>query len=88
MARAGMARPRVSWMTQADDRILETLADSDLVLSPRVLAVNTDYSRHYVSARLGELRDAGLVDRVDDGLYRITDRGRAYLEGELDSDDL
>lgn len=75
-------------MTQADDRILETLADSDLVLSPRVLSTNTDYSRHYLSTRLGELRDSGLVDRVDEGLYQITDRGRAYLDGELDASEL
>ena len=75
-------------MTQADDRILETLGDSDLVLSPRVLSANTDYSRHYLSTRLGKLRDAGLVDRVDEGLYRITDRGVAYLEGELDAEEL
>ncbi|WP_226004101.1 winged helix-turn-helix domain-containing protein [Natrinema salinisoli] len=75
-------------MTQADDRILETLADSNLILSPRVLSANIDYSRHYLSTRLGTLRDAGLVDRVDEGLYQITDRGRAYLEGELDTEDL
>ncbi|ADB60841.1 hypothetical protein Htur_1956 [Haloterrigena turkmenica DSM 5511] len=75
-------------MTQADDRILETLADSGLVLSPRVLSANTDYSRHYLSTRLGNLRDAGLVDRIDEGLYRITDLGRAYLEGDLEADEL
>lgn len=83
-----MRRPRVSWMTQADDRILETLADSNLILSPRVLSANIDYSRHYLSTRLGKLHDAGLVDRVDEGLYRITDRGQAYLQGDLDADDL
>lgn len=75
-------------MTQADDRILETLAASDLILSPRVLAVNIDYSRHYLSTRLGKLRDAELVERVDDGLYRITDRGRSYLEGDLEAVEL
>ena len=75
-------------MTQADDRILETLAASDLILSPRVLAVNIDYSRHYLSTRLGKLRDAELVERVDDGLYQITDRGRSYLEGDLEAVEL
>ncbi|OIB56281.1 MarR family transcriptional regulator [Natrialba sp. SSL1] len=75
-------------MTQADDRILETLSDSELILSPRVLAVNTDYSRHYLSTRLGKLHDADLVDRVDEGLYQITDRGRAYLNGDLEADEL
>ena len=75
-------------MTQADGRILEALADSGLVLSPRILAVNTDYSRHYVSRRLGKLQDADLVEKVDEGLYRITENGLDYLSGDLDADDL
>lgn len=83
-----MRRPRVSWMTQADGRILETLAESDLVLSPRILAVNTDYSRHYVSRRLGKLRDAGLVEKIDEGLYQITQKGQDYLAGDIGADDI
>ncbi|RQG87043.1 MarR family transcriptional regulator [Natrarchaeobius halalkaliphilus] len=75
-------------MTQADDRVLETLSDSGLILSPRILSANTDYSRHYLSTRLGHLLDAGLVERVDEGLYKITDRGQAYLEGDLEAADL
>jgi Mn-dependent DtxR family transcriptional regulator len=73
-------------MTQADDRLLESLEGSNLVLSPRILAVNTDYSRHYVSERLAILLDAELVEKEDEGLYRITERGRAYLSGEIDAD--
>lgn len=83
-----MRRPRVSWMTQGDDRILETLESSDLVLSPAVLAYNTDYTRNYISKRMRKLRENGLVDRVDEGYYRITDRGRAYLSGEIKSGEL
>ena len=75
-------------MNPADNRILETLDESGLILSPRVLAVNTDYTRNYVTARLTELGTEGLVEKVDDGLYRITDRGRAYLAGDLDADEL
>lgn len=75
-------------MTQGDDRILETLQSSGIILSPAVLAYNTDYTRNYVNKRLRILRDNGLVDRVDSGYYRITDRGCAYLSGELDADDL
>ena len=75
-------------MTQADDRILETLEDSGLILSPRMLAVNTDYSRHYVSERLALLLESELVEKQGEGLYLITDQGRAYLAGELDAEDL
>lgn len=75
-------------MTQADDRILETLEDSGLRLSPRILAANIDYSRHYIARRLAKLEEEGLVTRVDEGLYEITEQGRAYLAGNLDADDL
>lgn len=83
-----MARPRVSWMTRADDRILETLSESNLILSPHVLAVNTDYTRQHITNRLSKLTEAKLVEKVDTGLYKITDRGRAYLTGELDAEEL
>nr|WP_226006624.1 MarR family transcriptional regulator [Natrinema salinisoli] len=75
-------------MTQGDDRILETLEYSGLALSPSVIAYNTDYSRNYVNKRIRKLRESSLVDRPDEGYYRITDRGRAYLEGELSAEDL
>ncbi len=40
--------------------------------------------------RLRELAEHGLLEKAEDkrGYYRITDRGRAYLAGELDADEL
>jgi len=81
-------RPRVEWMNQTDDRILELLDESDLILSPSVIAKNLEYTRNWISKRLSLLVNAGLIEQVDEGYYVITDRGRAYLGGELDSDDL
>ena len=81
-------RPRVDWMNQTDDRILELLDESDLILTPAVMARNLDYTRNWVSRRVGKLESAGLVEPVDSGYYRISDRGRAYLTGDLDADDL
>lgn len=75
-------------MTQGDDRILETLKSSGIILSPAVLAYNTDYSRNYVNKRLRKLRDNGLVNRVDSGYYEITDRGCEYLNGSLAAEEL
>ncbi|MFB6185513.1 MAG: MarR family transcriptional regulator [Halobacteriaceae archaeon] len=75
-------------MTQADDRLLETLEESGLILSPRILSVNTDYSRHYVSERLAKLLNAKLVEKKGDGLYQITKFGQEYLSGDLDVEDL
>ena len=81
-------RPRVDWMNQTDDRILELLDESDLILTPAVMARNLDYTRNWVSRRVGKLESAGLVEPIDSGYYRISERGRAYLEGEIDADEL
>ncbi len=81
-------RPRVDWMNQTDDRILELLDESGLELSPVVLSRNLDYSRSWVSQRLTKLSEVGLVGVDDGSYYYITDRGRDYLKGDLDADDL
>lgn len=81
-------RPRVEWMNQTDNRILDLLEESGLILSPAVLAKNLDYSRNWVSRRASKLEEADLIESVDGSYYRITDLGRAYLEGDLDAEDL
>lgn len=81
-------RPRVPWMNQTDDRVLEALDESDMELTPAVLARNLDYSRVWISNRLQKLVDVELVENTDKSYYRITDRGRAYLSGDLDAEDL
>ncbi len=75
-------------MNQTDDRILDLLGESGLILSPAVMAKNIDYSRNWISRRIGKLVEAGLIDQVDDGYYRISDLGCAYLAGEIDADEL
>ena len=81
-------RPRVEWMNQTDDRILELLDESGLILSPAVIAVNLEYSRSWISRRISKLVNAGLVETINEGYYRITDLGRDYLEGEIDVKEL
>jgi predicted transcriptional regulator len=80
-------------MTAADDRILEFLlneGNEPIVATAAVVEMNVDYQRTHVNNRLRELRDAELVEYYDEGraAYRITDRGRAYLAGEPDADEL
>lgn len=78
-------RQPASWMQlPIDDRILESLDSSSMILSPSVIAINIDKSRDEVNRRLSTLVDYGLVTRVQRGYYKITDRGRQYLEGDLD----
>ena len=81
-------RPRVEWMNQTDDRVLELLEESGLELTPAALAHNMDYSRSWISRRMSKMADAGLVKADEDGYYGSTDRGRAYLSGDLDAEEL
>lgn len=62
-----------------------------IAIPPRAIAFNVDnVSRPTIDRRLPKLEDAGLVERYTDpqGYTRITNRGRAYLVGELDASDL
>jgi DNA-binding IclR family transcriptional regulator len=65
-----------------DERILEALDTSGMILSPAVIAINIDKSRDEVNRRLSTLTDHGLVTRVERGYYEITDHGKQYLTGE------
>ncbi|WP_211611337.1 ArsR/SmtB family transcription factor [Halorientalis persicus] len=67
---------------ETDDEILEMLGRG-LSITPRVIELNGDFvTAGRVSQRLGVLLDHGLVTRVEDGYYRITDLGRQYLRGK------
>lgn len=81
-------RPQVDWMNQTDNRILELLDESDLILSPAVTAVNLDYSRNWVSRRMSKLENANLIKKENGSYYQITDLGRAYLEGKVEAEEL
>ncbi|MFB6200440.1 MAG: winged helix-turn-helix domain-containing protein [Halorhabdus sp.] len=81
-------RPRVEWMNQTDDRILELLDESGLDLSPSVIAHNLEYSRSWVSRRLSKLSDASLIEVQSSNYYAITERGKQYLVGDLDAEEL
>jgi len=75
-------------MNQTDNRILELLDESDLILSPGVIAVNLEYTRNWVSRRVSKLVEAELLERVDGAYYRITDQGQDYLSGDIDAEKL
>ncbi len=88
-------RPRLAdWMTPVDRDILELLYNDggvhELVLSPRIIAENIDWSRQTVREHVMTLRSHGLVEYHDEtgGVYRLSDRGRLYLEGDLAADEL
>ena len=82
-------------MTGNDDSILEFLGEHDVALPPRGLEINLQregagISARTINRRLKELQKDGLVEKIDEksGYYAITDKGRAYLEGDLDASEL
>lgn len=81
-------RPRVEWMTQADERVLEFLYEKDIIASPAVIAANIDYTGEYISRRCRKLTNAGLLQRADASNYRLTELGEQFLNGEIDAEDI
>ncbi|AFO57803.1 PhiH1 repressor-like protein [Natrinema sp. J7-2] len=45
-------------------------------------------TRPHVSNRLSAFTEHGLVEKIENGRYQLSDLGHAYLEGQLDADDL
>lgn len=84
---------RVDWMKAADRSIVQLLGPpKSLELTSSNIARNTGLSRGYTSNRLSVLVDHGLVE-VDEQegshpFYSLSDRGRQFLEGELEPEDL
>ncbi len=82
-----VVRQRADWMRPVDERILETMRDEGN-LTPQAVENFDVCSRGHASIRLSELAEYGLVERIAQGLYRLTDTGRAFLDEELDADEL
>lgn len=72
------------WMTPLDDEVLELFHNSELTLTPSIIAYNLDYHSKEVNRHLMELAEHGYLERVKRGKYRLTDRGELYLTGEPD----
>lgn len=96
-------RPRVPHMNELDDSILEFFeamgepGGERVALSPTPVWYNlavirgmTDKKQNTFSNRMNQMTETDLLEKVDDsrGYYRITPKGRAYLEGNLEAEDL
>lgn len=79
-------------MVRADEHVLRFMGrcdDGHALLTSKVIGANTSYSRQYVNKRLRNyLLPAGLVQNEDDGLYRLTEQGREFLNGTVDPDEI
>ena len=73
-------------MTIVDDRILEYIRENEHGSATEMKREGPiRYSRQYISERANELAEHGLLTPVGNGVYVITERGEAYLDGDLDT---
>lgn len=89
----GMYRD-VDWLKPADRYILEFMvvkhprSGEYIQLSPKIIGVNTTVSRKHAGARCRALSEKGLVERTDRGVYRLTDLGQKFVDGQLGVEEL
>lgn len=92
-------RPRVEGMNEVDDAVLEFFEaqDEGVALPPTVVWYNLhdlleviDKSRDTVARRMRKLTERRLLVKASEerGYYQITQKGRDYLSGKLDANDL
>ena len=80
---------QVDWLLPADRPILLFMTgcrctDNDFaVLTPKVLGLNTPYSRKHASNRCKELAEYGVVEIIARGEFRATDKAVALLNDEF-----
>lgn len=67
------------WTTDLDEEILELL-NSELTMTPAVIADNIDRSRGAVARRLGTLEAGGLVEKQGRGKYKISSEGSELFD--------
>lgn len=82
-------RKSADWMVIWDDRILE-ITDEVGPTSASMLTKHDHIhtSRSTISRRLNKLADYGLLERLPNGVYMITDTGKDYLDNNVDANAL
>ena len=73
-------------MSLADDRVLEYISENGTG-SPTAMKEDgpIHYSRQHIARRCRILAEEGLLEKLGNGVYKITDDGKAYLDGRLDT---
>lgn len=67
------------WLTNLDREILAILGNTLVIMTPAIIAKNIDRSRSSVSRRLSTLEAGEMVEKVERGHYKISDKGYAMM---------
>lgn len=82
-----MMRKSGTWMTIWDDRILETIRkEGAKPVGELAKEEGLRISHSSVSRRCKKLSEHGLLTPLGNGVYTITDEGKAYLDEEYDAE--
>ena len=87
---------RAEWMNDASIPVLDTFADAGIAVSAGAVELELNRrmkrppSRSTITRAIRKLREHSLVVKPEEDsiYYEITDKGRAYLAGDLDASDL
>ena len=82
-------RKSSDWMTIWDDRIMEIIRDGGPTSASELVKhqyIHT--SRSTISRRLNKLADHGLLQRLPNGVFSLTEKGNRYLNGDLNVEEL
>lgn len=78
-----------SWQSVWDDRILEWVRENDEAGTPKQLKESglIRISQSHIARRCSTLAEHGLLRKIGNGAYVITDEGKAYLDEEYDAEE-
>lgn len=80
---------RVEWLKPSDYPILKEIEEYDGWIKAASLSLNVPYTNVHVSRRCNKLAEHELLERHEKtAAYRITKKGRSYLAGDLEAEDL
>ena len=79
-------RKRGKWMKSPDDSILEYIRDNGSGNPSDISDVEEiRFSYGYIADRCSVLAEYGLLERLGNAVYVLTDEGESYLDEELDT---
>lgn len=79
---------RIASFSPIDYEILIFFESHDIQSSPKVTAANIGYDSHYAGKRLRKMTEVDIFERVDEGLYQLTDFGRRLIDSDLTDEEV
>ena len=79
---------QVGWFSKVDYPLWNFLDKHRIIVTPSVIARNIGYDNNYIGKRCRVMVEAGLMNRLGEGVYEISELGEQFLDGELSRQEL